>query len=120
MSCLYMDVRTTHTGGSIVLFGGLGGPCGLRWSHGTPLVYRSNQASGALRSTCPQRSSCSPKQMPGLAHGRPCRVVALIITIVVLSLADLYITLMYLHSGGLGEANPVARWIIGQGSLTLL
>lgn len=52
--------------------------------------------------------------------GRPCRVVALIFTIVLLSLADLYITLLYLHSGGMGEANPVARWIMGHGSPGLL
>ena len=62
----------------------------------------------------------SPKQTPGLAHGRPCRVIALIVTIVLLSLADLYITLVYLHSGGMGEANPVARWIMMHGSPVLL
>ena len=62
----------------------------------------------------------APKQTPGLAHGRPCRVVALIITIVLLSLADLYISLIYLHSGGMGEANPVARWIMGHGNASLL
>lgn len=53
-------------------------------------------------------------------RGRTCRVIALIFTIVLLSLADLYITLIYLHSGGMGEANPVARWIMGHGSPTLL
>jgi hypothetical protein len=62
----------------------------------------------------------SPKQRPGLAGGRPCRVTALIFTIVLLSLADLYLTLVYLHSGGMGEANPLARWIMGHGSPTLL
>lgn len=45
--------------------------------------------------------------------GRPLRVLLLVITTVVLSLADLYVTLLYLHSGGMGEANPVARWVIG-------
>jgi hypothetical protein len=71
--------------------------------------------------TCPApRLRVSPKQTPGLSHGRPCRVIALIITIVLLSLADLYITLVYLHSGGMGEANPVARWVMEHGSAPLL
>ena len=61
-----------------------------------------------------------PKQTPGSARGRSCRVVTLIFTIVLLSMADLYITLLYLHSGGMGEANPVARWIMGHGSPSLL
>ena len=48
------------------------------------------------------------------------RVVALILTIVLLSSADLYITLVYLHSGGMSEGNPVARWIMGHDSPALL
>ncbi len=44
---------------------------------------------------------------------RPARVLVLIAATIILSLADLYITLLYLHSGGMGEANPVARWVIG-------
>lgn len=61
-----------------------------------------------------------PKQSPRFIHARPGRVVALATTIVLLSLADLYITLVYLHSGGMSEANPVARWIMGHGSAALL
>jgi hypothetical protein len=67
-----------------------------------------------------QRFLALPEQTPRAAGGRPRRVVALILTIVLLSLADLYITLVYLHSGGMGEANPVARWIMGHGSPVLL
>ena len=67
-----------------------------------------------------QPSRLLPKQMPCLASGRSSRVIALVLTIVLLSLADLYITLMYLHSGGMGEANPLARWIMGHGSPALL
>ncbi|MGE3108710.1 MAG: DUF5658 family protein [Phycisphaerales bacterium] len=44
---------------------------------------------------------------------RPTRVITLIAAIALLSLADLYVTLLYLHSGGMGEANPLARWLIG-------
>lgn len=46
-------------------------------------------------------------------RSRPTRVITLIAAIAMLSMADLYITLLYLHSGGMGEANPLARWLIG-------
>lgn len=48
------------------------------------------------------------------------RVVLLIVGIVVLSLADLGVTLLHLKSRGMMEANPVAAWIIahtGSGAL---
>lgn len=61
-----------------------------------------------------------PKQVPGALHCRARRVVSLILTIVLLSSADLYITLVYLHSGGMSEGNPLARWIMGHDSPALL
>lgn len=67
-----------------------------------------------------QRNLGLSEQNPLMARGRSCRVIALILTIVLLSVADLYITLVYLHSGGMGEANPLARWIMGHGSPVLL
>jgi hypothetical protein len=49
------------------------------------------------------------------------RVILLIVGIVVLSLADLAVTLLHLKSRGMMEANPVAAWIIANtGSGTLL
>lgn len=67
-----------------------------------------------------QSTPDTPEQNTGTVRRRGCRVVSAIITIVLLSLADLYITLVYLHSGGMGEANPIARWIMGHGSPVLL
>lgn len=43
---------------------------------------------------------------------RPVRVAALIVLIMCMSVADLYLTLTYLHGVGMGEANPVARWVM--------
>ncbi len=43
---------------------------------------------------------------------RPGRVTALVGVIVVLSLADLYLTLLYLRTVGMGEANPLAHLIL--------
>lgn len=48
------------------------------------------------------------------------RVASLTFIIFALSLADLYCTLLYLHSGGMGEENPVARWLMSSGSPVLL
>lgn len=48
-----------------------------------------------------------------LAPGRPYRVVALVAAVALLSVADLHLTLLFLLNGGMGEANPIARWVIG-------
>jgi hypothetical protein len=48
------------------------------------------------------------------------RVAALTVAIAVLSGADLYITLLYLGSVGMSEANPVARWIMATSSTGFL
>lgn len=45
-------------------------------------------------------------------HRRAWRVVGLTIAIALMSLVDLYITLLYVRSVGMGEANPLARWVI--------
>ena len=44
----------------------------------------------------------------------------LVVTIIVLSVADLYMTLAHLRSAGMGEANPLARMVISYQSPLLL
>ncbi len=51
---------------------------------------------------------------------RSCRVIALLLAITLMSLGDLYMTLAYLHAGGMGEANPLARWVMLHGSASML
>jgi len=51
---------------------------------------------------------------------RAVRVWFLVATIVLLSLSDLYMTLAHLRSGGMGEANPIARMVISYNSPALL
>jgi hypothetical protein len=60
--------------------------------------------------------------VPPLRHDqrRPIRVVCLTIAIALLSLADLHITMLYLRTVGMGEANPIARFVMEHGSETLL
>ena len=48
---------------------------------------------------------------------RPARVSLLIIAILLVSLADLALTLTFLTSVGMAEANPLARAVIGTGSV---
>lgn len=52
------------------------------------------------------------EQQKRLRRDRSRRVVLLIVGVVVLSLADLGVTLLHLKSRGMMEANPVAAWII--------
>jgi hypothetical protein len=47
---------------------------------------------------------------------RPVRVMLLLCGVVLLSLADLYMTLVHLMSFGMIEANPLARGIMAYGS----
>lgn len=52
-----------------------------------------------------------------LAHSRSRRVLILLVGIIILSIADLIITLTHLEGLGMAEANPLARFIInGTGS----
>ena len=53
-------------------------------------------------------------------HRRAIRVWMLVATIIVLSVADLYMTLAHLRSAGMGEANPLARMVISYQSPLLL
>lgn len=51
---------------------------------------------------------------------REWRVTFIIATIVLVSVADLYLTLTYLHNGGMAEGNPIARWVMSLGCPWLL
>lgn len=51
---------------------------------------------------------------------RSLRVLTLIAAIVLMSLGDLYMTLEHLSTVGMGEANPIARFVIGYNSPALL
>ncbi len=53
---------------------------------------------------------------------RPRRVLVLLTGIIILSLADLVITMVHLKSTGMAEANPIARFVIGfsQSPLSLI
>jgi len=64
--------------------------------------------------TCIPVGRRGPDVIPAQLHlrCRPRRVVVLLVGIVVLSLADLIITLTHLTTVGMAEANPVARWVI--------
>jgi Domain of unknown function (DUF5658) len=43
---------------------------------------------------------------------RPSRVIALVVVVVLFSIADLYMTLTHVTSIGMLEGNPLARWIM--------
>lgn len=57
---------------------------------------------------------------PGLSAGRERRVLLLLASIVLMSVADLHMTLMHLTSFGLLEGNPLARSIISYNSPAIL
>jgi len=61
------------------------------------------------------------KSQQRLRRDRSRRVILLSVGVVVLSLADLLVTLLHLRSRGMMEANPIAAWIIGHtGSVWVL
>ncbi len=57
-------------------------------------------------------SSVEAWQSPGWCVGRSRRVMILLASIIILSLADLAITLAYLRANWMMEANPIAAYII--------
>lgn len=61
-----------------------------------------------------------PALLDHSARRRAIRVVCLTFAMVLMSLADLQITMMYLRTVGMGEGNPVARFVMGHGSPALL
>lgn len=67
----------------------------------------------------PARAAHSPPRNAWLP-ARPSRVAFLIIAILLASLTDLAITLEFITTVGMAEANPIARAVIGAGSVPLL
>lgn len=59
--------------------------------------------------------------VPGLLairlRRRGMRVTCLTVAVILMSLADLWITLVYLRSVGMGEGNPIARWVMQHWSM---
>lgn len=64
------------------------------------------------------RVAGTPEELAKAARG--IRVALLGAAVVVMSLVDLYITLLYLDAVGLAEENPLARAVMSQGSPGLL
>lgn len=56
----------------------------------------------------------------GFDRGRSVRVMVLVVAIIALSAGDLAMTLTFLRSVGMGEANPLARFVIEYNSPALL
>ena len=70
---------------------------------------------------CSRTFALPQEQAPtAVEQRRALRVWLLIATIIVLSIADLYMTLAHLRSAGMGEANPLARMVISYQSPALL
>ncbi len=56
----------------------------------------------------------------GFSLPRSRRVLYLLLAVFLMSLSDLAITLVWVTNIGLAESNPLARWVIAQGSPVLL
>lgn len=57
---------------------------------------------------------------PGITRGRATRIAAILMLVVIVSVADLYLTVMFLRNGGMAEGNPIARWVMSSGCAWLL
>lgn len=73
-----------------------------------------------LAASSNQHSTPEPSVLPWYRLRRSVRVCLLVFVVGVLSLADLYCTLLFLHNGGMGEANPVARFLMSADSPAIL
>lgn len=80
---------------------------------------QAGATAGVVSSACAAQALKSATGIPA-DSGRSIRVVVLIIAIIALSLGDLFMTMTYLRSGGMGEGNPVARLVIEYNSPALL
>ena len=80
-------------------------------------------ATGQAAMACPARRPFAlPMEFPPgpKERRRAIRVWLLVGTIIILSLADLYMTLAHLRSTGMGEANPLARFVMSYNSPLIL
>jgi hypothetical protein len=74
----------------------------------------------AFRFPLTSRSLSADDPLPLHLRRRAWRVCLLTAAIAVMSMADLSMTLTYLKSVGMGEANPIARYVMGFNSPSLL
>lgn len=90
-----------------------------------PAMLGSTRVLSAFRTTPRQYPPPDHPQRPIRTRSlqvpdRASRVAALLVVIVLASLADLALTLTFLTSVGMAEANPVARAVIGTGSAVVV
>jgi len=98
-----------------------------RFLQGT-LVFPNNAFqlnAGPAAAFAPPRGSliAAARREGGFLTGglrRERRVLYLLAAVVLMSLADLAITIEWVTQVGLAESNPLARWVIEQGSVGLL
>lgn len=72
-----------------------------------------------MTTICPSAVDLQAVSVPK-PSGRARRVLFLLSIVIVLSLADLYLTLLFLTQGSFAEANPLARAIMHSQSIGLL
>ena len=72
-----------------------------------------------MTTRCPSQVDFDPGDCHRL-RGRNRRVLLLLSLVIVLSLADLYLTLLYVTQGSFAEANPLARAVMQSQSVGLL
>ena len=77
-------------------------------------------ALGSVFSIGRPGSAVALDPLEAAAARRAWRVVVLTLAIVVMSAVDLYITLLYVRTVGMGEANPLARWMMQHFSSDML
>lgn len=70
--------------------------------------------------TPPSTAAARPIAARGWWPRRSARVIALVVAIFAVSVTDLYLTILYLRHGGMGESNPIARWVIQMNCAWLL
>ncbi|MCA9303329.1 MAG: hypothetical protein KC996_04340, partial [Phycisphaerales bacterium] len=68
---------------------------------------------------------CRPIRTPAFgilraAGTRPFRVITLVVMIAVMSVVDLYLTILYVTHTGMSESNPLARAMMGYQSPAIL
>lgn len=87
--------------------------------HGAPT--RTNEPAGPVAIAIPLgcdegRTRWLDACFAGPWSARAIRTASLVSLILLVSLADLWLTLHYLRGPGMSEGNPIARWVISGGS----
>jgi hypothetical protein len=76
--------------------------------------------ASTIAAACPASLAAADRALIRAARRRPIRVICLVTAVALMSLADLYITIIYLRTVGMGEANPIARYVMEHGSQNML